>query len=162
MAVQINIATLTHQVNELGWKKDQIAAHYDLSMAQTTKLLQQAKLQIRKFHKPAFELIMEPVAKNQLAIPFVAENQVSKEEVATPVSEAQTISISEVSDSTKLPEEDKIPALDFEAAEMVESIEELPIIPSFMDDSLDEAPEFDFESKESLSEADAFDVNLEL
>jgi hypothetical protein len=154
MAVQINIATLTHQVNELGWKKDQIAAHYELSMAQTTKLLQQAKLQIRKFHKPAFELIMEPVAENQLAIPFVPENEVSKEETATPSSE--------VFDDTKLPEEDKIPALDFEAAEMVESIEELPIIPSFMNDSLDEAPEFDFESKESSDEADAFDVNLEL
>ena len=146
MAVQINIATLTHQVNELGWKKDQIAAHYELNNAQTTKLLQQAKLQIRKFHKPAFELIMEPVAENQLAIPFVAKEEVSKKEISDAASE--NLQVPEVINEEILP-------VEFETED---SIEEFPLIPSFMDDSLDENPEI----TETKQEGDFFDIDLEL
>jgi len=42
---------------ESGSKKEQIATHYGLNMAQTTRLLKQANLTIRKFRKPTFTLI---------------------------------------------------------------------------------------------------------
>jgi hypothetical protein len=41
---------------ESGTKKEAIAAHYGLNVAQTTKLLKSAGLKIRKFHAPAFIL----------------------------------------------------------------------------------------------------------
>ena len=155
MAVKINITTLTHQVNELGWKKDQIAAHYELNMTQTTKLLQQAKLQIRKFKRPAFELIMEPVAENQLAIPFVAEEEVSKEGISDAASE--NLPVPEVV-SEEISE--GMPALNLD---LEDSVEELPLIPSFMDDSLDEEPILNLDIEESEPESDnLFDLDLEL
>jgi hypothetical protein len=41
---------------ESGSKKEAIASHYGLNIAQTTKLLKSAGLTIRKFHAPAFVL----------------------------------------------------------------------------------------------------------
>ena len=54
--VKITKADLTAKVEE-GWKKDKLAEHYGLPMAQMTKVLQSAGLKIRKFHAPKFELI---------------------------------------------------------------------------------------------------------
>lgn len=54
--VQISKAALTKLVEE-GKKKEEIASHFGLNNAQTTKLLKQAGLTIRKFHKPVFNLI---------------------------------------------------------------------------------------------------------
>lgn len=56
MAVQVTLSDLTAKVNA-GWKKQALAEHYGLPMAQMTKLLQQAGLKIRKFHNAKFELI---------------------------------------------------------------------------------------------------------
>ena len=42
---------------ESGSKKEQIANHYGLNIAQTTKLLKSAGLKIRKFHAPSFTLV---------------------------------------------------------------------------------------------------------
>lgn len=60
MAVRITKSDLTQKVEE-GWKKDQLAQHYGLPMSQMTKVLQQAGLQIRKFHRPKFELVDDTV-----------------------------------------------------------------------------------------------------
>ena len=54
--VKITKADLAAKVEE-GWKKDKLAEHYGLPMAQMTKVLQSAGLKIRKFHAPKFELI---------------------------------------------------------------------------------------------------------
>lgn len=54
--VKITKADLAAKVEE-GWKKNKLAEHYGLPMAQMTKVLQSAGLKIRKFHAPKFELI---------------------------------------------------------------------------------------------------------
>lgn len=56
MAVQVTLSDLTNKVNE-GWKKQQLAQHYGLPVAQMTKLLRDAGLQIRKFHNPKYVLV---------------------------------------------------------------------------------------------------------
>ena len=57
-AIKISKVDLAQKVEE-GWKKAQLAEHYGLPMAQMTKVLQAAGLQIRKFHTPKFELVEE-------------------------------------------------------------------------------------------------------
>ena len=52
----ISKAALSAMV-EAGSKKEQIANHYGLNIAQTTKLLKSAGLKIRKFHAPTFTLV---------------------------------------------------------------------------------------------------------
>jgi uncharacterized protein (DUF433 family) len=52
----ISKAALSAMV-EAGSKKEEIANHYGLNIAQTTKLLKTAGLTIRKFHKPSFTLV---------------------------------------------------------------------------------------------------------
>lgn len=49
----ISKSELTTMVNN-GAKKDAIATYYGLNVAQTTKLLKDCNLTIRKFHKPAY------------------------------------------------------------------------------------------------------------
>ena len=55
MAVPIKKSILTQQVEE-GMKKAELAAHYELPVAQMTKVLKAAGLKIRKFHAPKYEL----------------------------------------------------------------------------------------------------------
>ena len=55
MAVPIKKSILSTQVEE-GMKKAELAAHYELPVAQMTKVLKAAGLKIRKFHAPKFEL----------------------------------------------------------------------------------------------------------
>lgn len=63
MSVKISLTTLKKQVED-GMKKSQLAEHYGMSELQVGKLLKQAGLRIRKFHKPAFELVNdEEIAK---------------------------------------------------------------------------------------------------
>lgn len=52
----VSKAELTAMV-DAGKKKDAIAEYYGLNVAQTTKLLKDCNLTIRKFHAPAFILI---------------------------------------------------------------------------------------------------------
>ena len=60
MAREITISDLRSKVNE-GWKKQALADHYGLPMAQMTKLLQTAGLKIRKFHAPLYVLVDDTV-----------------------------------------------------------------------------------------------------
>lgn len=56
MAREITISDVKSKV-DAGWKKQALAEHYGLPMAQMTKLLQAAGLKIRKFHAPLFVLV---------------------------------------------------------------------------------------------------------
>lgn len=53
---QISKAELTKLVND-GKKKDEIMSHYGLNASQTTKLLKDAGLKIRKFAIPVYKLV---------------------------------------------------------------------------------------------------------
>ncbi len=44
---------------DAGMKKKELAELYELPESQMTKVLQQAGLQIRRFHAPKFELVMD-------------------------------------------------------------------------------------------------------
>lgn len=58
MSVKISLSTLRKQVED-GMKKKQLAEAYGISELQMGKVLKQAGLKIRKFHVPAFELVMD-------------------------------------------------------------------------------------------------------
>lgn len=55
--IEINLETLTEQVNVKGMKKAELAKHYGLPVTQMTKALKDAGLKIRKFHNPSFVLV---------------------------------------------------------------------------------------------------------
>lgn len=55
-AKTVSKAELTAMV-DAGKKKNAIAEYYGLNVAQTTKLLKDCNLTIRKFHAPAFVII---------------------------------------------------------------------------------------------------------
>ena len=65
-AVQINLKTLIQQVQD-GMKKVELAEHYKLPVLQMTKVLKQAGLKIRKFHAPAFTLIIDDIVADAVA-----------------------------------------------------------------------------------------------
>lgn len=75
MAVQISYTDLKQKINA-GWKKEQLSIHYGLPQAQITRVLQQTGLQIRKFHRPKFELIMDDAIE---IAPEVSNTEVSNE-----------------------------------------------------------------------------------
>jgi beta-lactam-binding protein with PASTA domain len=52
----ISKSELTTMVNN-GAKKETIATYYGLNVAQTTKLLKDCNLTIRKFHKPSYMIV---------------------------------------------------------------------------------------------------------
>lgn len=56
MAVQIKLSELTAMVNN-GAKKEEIASKYNLTSAATSRLLKDAKLKIKKLHKPTYQLV---------------------------------------------------------------------------------------------------------
>lgn len=60
MAREITISDLKSKVDE-GWKKQALAEHYGLPVAQMTRLLQEAGLKIRKFHAPLYVLVNDTV-----------------------------------------------------------------------------------------------------
>ena len=64
--ISINVATLTKQVEE-GMKKAALAEHYGIPVSQMTVALKQAGLKIRKFHAPAFVLVTDDVATEEIA-----------------------------------------------------------------------------------------------
>jgi hypothetical protein len=79
--VQINVETLTQQVND-GMKKPELAKFYGIPVTQMGAALKQAGLKIRKFHAPAFVLVKEEISQNaisqgidelQIANPVVTE-----------------------------------------------------------------------------------------
>lgn len=80
MAVQVTLSDLTTKVNE-GWKKAQLAQHYGLPVAQMTKLLKDAGLQIRKFHNPKYVLVDDLTGVVEEAIDTQATTETSDMEV---------------------------------------------------------------------------------
>ena len=61
---EIKMSELTAYVQE-GKKKEDIMEIYGLKAAQVTKLMQQAKLTFRKFHKPTFVLVNDLEIKGE-------------------------------------------------------------------------------------------------
>ncbi len=62
--IQVSKKELTEMVNN-GKKKEEIAKHYNLTNAATTRILKEANLKIKKTHKPTYTLIedtTQPVA----------------------------------------------------------------------------------------------------
>lgn len=98
--VEINLETLTEQVNVKGMKKKELADFYGIPVTQMTNALKQAGLKIRKFHHPAFVLttntasdeVVEEVATTEAGSDTVIGEtvEVASEDVATPVAETET------------------------------------------------------------------------
>lgn len=72
---EIKLSELTAYVQE-GKKKEDIMEIYGLKSAQVTKLMQEAGLTFRKFHRPAFTLIRDVEIQTE-------NNTVDNEEVIT-------------------------------------------------------------------------------
>ena len=99
MAVPIKKSILSAQVEE-GMKKAELAAHYELPVAQMTKVLKAAGLKIRKFHAPKYQLVDDTEGETTEGI--IEGNDVvvgedvnvlqedTQQEVATPVTTKKT------------------------------------------------------------------------
>ena len=72
---EIRLSELTAYVQE-GKKKEDIMEIYGLNSAQVGRLMKEAKLTFRKFHKPAFTLIKDVEIQNE-------NNTVDTQEVIT-------------------------------------------------------------------------------
>ena len=90
--ISINVATLTKQVEE-GMKKAALAEHYGIPVSQMTAALKQAGLKIRKFHAPAFVLVTDDVATEEIDNPATTEVADAPGEVAEEVVTAATPNI---------------------------------------------------------------------
>lgn len=90
--ISINVATLTKQVEE-GMKKAALAEHYGIPVSQMTVALKQAGLKIRKFHAPAFVLVTDDVATEEINNPATTEVADTPEEVAEEAVTAATPNI---------------------------------------------------------------------
>lgn len=94
---KIVLSELTKQIED-GMKKVDLAAFYGLPVTQMTKVLQQAKLKIRKFHLPAFVLEndldasgevanLAPIAPEVVVVEEAPVAEVVVEEVVAPIIE---------------------------------------------------------------------------
>jgi len=90
--ISINVATLTKQVEE-GMKKAALAEYYGIPVSQMTAALKQAGLKIRKFHAPAFVLVTDDVATEEIDNPATTEVADAPEEVAEEAVTAATPNI---------------------------------------------------------------------
>ena len=90
--ISINVATLTKQVEE-GMKKAALAEHYGIPVSQMTVALKQAGLKIRKFHAPAFVLVTDDVATEEIDNPATTEVADAPAEVAEEAVTAATPNI---------------------------------------------------------------------
>ena len=90
--ISINVATLTKQVEE-GMKKAALAEHYGIPVSQMTAALKQAGLKIRKFHAPAFVLVTDDVATEEIDNPATTEVADAPEEIAEEAVTAATPNI---------------------------------------------------------------------
>ena len=72
-------------------KKDELAVYYGLPVTQMTKVLQQAGLKIRKFHKPAFVLENDLEATEKVDnLQSVSSTESVEEKVEESISETTT------------------------------------------------------------------------
>lgn len=90
--ISINVVTLTKQVEE-GMKKAALAEHYGIPVSQMTAALKQAGLKIRKFHAPAFVLVTDDVATEEIDNPATTEVADAPVEVAEEAVTAATPNI---------------------------------------------------------------------
>ena len=90
--ISINVATLTKQVEE-GMKKAALAEYYGIPVSQMTAALKQAGLKIRKFHAPAFVLVTDDVATEEIDNPATTEVADAPAEVAEKAVTAATPNI---------------------------------------------------------------------
>lgn len=90
--ISINVATLTKQVEE-GMKKAALAEYYGIPVSQMTAALKQAGLKIRKFHAPAFVLVTDDVATEEIDNPATTEVADAPAEVAEKTVAAATPNI---------------------------------------------------------------------
>lgn len=87
---KIQLSVLKQQV-EVGMKKDELAVYYGLPVTQMTKVLQQAGLKIRKFHKPAFVLENDLEATEKVDnLQSVSSTESVEEKVEESISETTT------------------------------------------------------------------------
>lgn len=95
--VKISLATLKKQVEE-GMKRKELAEYYGIPETQMAKALKSAGLKIRKFHNPAFELVMEAEetqveeavgVKETIEVPPFWEDTVEDTAVEEPVFETE-------------------------------------------------------------------------
>lgn len=89
MAAPIRIVkeVLEQQVQD-GWKKNALAEHYGLPVAQMTKVLKDCGLKIRKFHAPKYVLVSEEevtenTAVNETEVEENVQTSATEEEVRT-------------------------------------------------------------------------------
>jgi hypothetical protein len=90
--ISINVVTLTKQVEE-GMKKAALAEYYGIPVSQMTAALKQAGLKIRKFHKPAFVLVTDDVATEEIDNPVTSPVTDAPAEVAEEAVTAETPNI---------------------------------------------------------------------
>lgn len=78
--VQINVETLTKQVNE-GMKKPELAQFYGIPVSQMGNALKSAGLKIRKFHAPSFVLVSNTISEEDIIANETPATEVIEEEV---------------------------------------------------------------------------------
>lgn len=83
--VKISLATLKKQVEE-GMKRKELAEYYGIPETQMAKALKSAGLKIRKFHNPAFELVMETEE-----VPIIEEVEEATSTFSLPIEENEEI-----------------------------------------------------------------------
>lgn len=83
--VQINVETLTKQVNE-GMKKPELAEFYGIPVSQMGIALKSAGLKIRKFHAPSFVLVGNTISEEDIIANETSEAEVVEETIERPVS----------------------------------------------------------------------------
>lgn len=105
---KIVLSELTKQIED-GMKKVELAAFYGLPVTQMTKVLQQAKLKIRKFHLPAFVLENDLETSGEVAnlAPIAPETKVVEE---APVVEEVTEITTEITEEVVAPVIEEAPA----------------------------------------------------
>jgi uncharacterized lipoprotein len=77
--VQINVSTLTQQVND-GMKKPQLAEFYGIPVSQMGLALKQAGLKIRKFHAPAFALVSDVIMSTDNVVDTLSQTEIAEQE----------------------------------------------------------------------------------
>ena len=87
--VQINVETLTKQVNE-GMKKPELAKFYDIPVSQMGAALKAAGLKIRKFHAPSFVLVGGAISEQDIIAMETPNEEEPDEEGVLEPSNAET------------------------------------------------------------------------
>jgi len=88
--IQIKKSTLAKQVED-GMKKDALAEHYGVKVAEMTRILKQAGLKIRKFHVPSYEFVDDTNEEGNKVTEQVVEQAEELQETTEEVLETEAI-----------------------------------------------------------------------